>query len=67
MIKEKMEQTRTFTFKKPSRAEIQKNIRNLDISKVCQENDIPTKIIKENCEIFAILVIISKKLKFLIC
>ena len=53
MIKEKMEQTKTFTFKKPSRAEIEKNIRNLDISKACQENDIPTKIIKENCEIFA--------------
>ena len=53
MIKEKMEQTKTFTFKKPNRAEIEKNICNLDISKAGQENDIPTKIIKENCEIFA--------------
>ena len=53
MIKEKMEQSKTFTFKKPNRAEIEKNVRNLDISKACQENDIPTKIIKENFEIFA--------------
>ena len=47
MIKEKMEQSKTFTFKKPNRAEIKKNIRKLDISRACQENDIPTKIIKE--------------------
>ena len=53
MIKKKIEHTETFTFQKANRAEIEKNNRNLDISKACQENDIPTKIIKEHIEIFA--------------
>ena len=53
MIKKKIEHSETFKFQKANRAEIEKNIRNLDISKVCQENDIPTKIIKEHIEIFA--------------
>ena len=48
-----MEKSKTFTFQEPNRAEIEKNILNLDISKGCQENDTPTKIIMENFEIFA--------------
>ena len=53
MIEEKIEHSETFTFQKANSAEIEKNIRNLDILKACQENYIPTKIIKENIEIFA--------------
>ena len=30
-----------------------KKILNLDVKKACQDTDIPTKIIKENCDIFA--------------
>ena len=33
--------------------DISRAINNLDKSKACQENYIPTKIIKENCDIFA--------------
>ena len=37
-----------FSFSHVEKAEIRKEIRNLNIHKACQETDIPTKIIKEN-------------------
>lgn len=43
----------TFKFKNISLDEIKREIRNLDINKACQDTDIPTKIIKENSDIFA--------------
>ena len=33
--------------------EIKKKILNLEVKKACQDTDIPTKIIRENCDIFA--------------
>ena len=33
--------------------ESKKKIINLDVKKACQDTDIPTKIIRENCDIFA--------------
>ena len=33
--------------------EIKKKILNLGVNKACQDTDIPTKIIRENCDIFA--------------
>ena len=38
----------TFHFKKTSCNEVEKIITNLDIKKSCQQEDIPTKIIKLN-------------------
>ncbi|XP_057299404.1 uncharacterized protein LOC130630024 [Hydractinia symbiolongicarpus] len=37
-----------FSFNHVEKAEIRREIRNLNIHKACQETDIPTKIIKEN-------------------
>ena len=42
-----------FKFNSISKAEIEKEILNLDLSKTCQDSDIPTKVIKSNSEIFA--------------
>ena len=42
-----------FRFQDVNLDDISREINNLDKSKACQENDIPTKIIKENCDIFA--------------
>ena len=33
--------------------EIKKKIQNFDVKKACQDTDISTKIIRENCDIFA--------------
>ena len=40
-------------FKKPSSTEVENVINNLSIGKVCQKDDIPTKVIKMNRDIFA--------------
>ena len=42
-----------FTFSKIQRDEILSDILKLETSKACQATDIPTKIIKENADIFA--------------
>ena len=41
-----------FSFRCVDRGEILKEILNLDASRVCQDSDIPTRIIKENTDIF---------------
>ena len=41
-----------FKFNSISKAEIEKEILNLDSSKACQDSDIPTKVIKLNSDIF---------------
>ena len=41
-----------FSFSCVNREEISKEILNLDVSKACQDSDIPSKIIKENADIF---------------
>ena len=51
-ISNKTKTNSSFTFHQPSRREIEKQIQNLDVLKACREDDIPTKIIKENSEIF---------------
>lgn len=43
----------SFSFQKIERSEILQIISELDPKKAIQSNDIPTKMIKENCEIFA--------------
>ena len=43
----------TFSFSKVNHEEIVKEIKNLDTSKASQVSDIPTKIIKTNCDIFS--------------
>ena len=42
-----------FSFSKVAKEEIFREILNLDVSKACQDTDIPSKIIKENADIFA--------------
>ena len=42
-----------FSFSKIQRDEIFSDILKLETSKACQATDIPTKIIKENADIFA--------------
>ena len=44
---------RPFSFSKINREEILGEILKLETSKACQDTDIPTKIIKENADIFA--------------
>jgi len=51
-----MEDPKNFKFQKTNRSEIEKEILNLGLKKARQENDIPTKIIKENTKIFAKLI-----------
>ena len=41
------------SFSKKAKEEIIRDILNLDVSKACQNTDIPSKIIKENVDIFA--------------
>ena len=41
------------SFSKKAKEEIIRDILNLDVSKACQNTDIPSKIIKENANIFA--------------
>ena len=42
-----------FLFTGIDKEEILKEIQNLDASKACQDTDVPTKILKENADIFA--------------
>ena len=42
-----------FSFSKVVKEEIFREVLNLDVSKACQDTDIPSKIIKENADIFA--------------
>ena len=41
-----------FKFNSISKAEIEKEILDLDSSKACQDSDLPTKVIKSNSDIF---------------
>ena len=41
-----------FSFRDVSLDEITKEIRRLDVKKACQNTDIPTKVIKNNSDIF---------------
>ena len=43
----------SFSFSHVEIEDMEKEIRNLDPSKSAQGSDIPTKVIKENCDIFA--------------
>ena len=47
------EHHKNFSFSEISYETVFKEIKKLDTSKACQEIDIPTKIIKENADIFA--------------
>ena len=42
-----------FRFRHVSLHEIPKEIKRLDVKKACQDTDIPTKVIKNNSDIFA--------------
>ena len=42
----------SFSFSKVAKEEIFSEVLNLDVSKACQDTDIPSKIIKENADIF---------------
>ena len=48
-----------FSFSKINREEILGEILKLETSKACQDTDIPTKIIKENADIFADILLAS--------
>ena len=52
-IKRKLESGPVFTFNRVTKEDVIKEINNLDASKASQEDDIPTKIIKENSDIFS--------------
>ena len=51
-IKRKNKSSPVFTFNHVTKENVINEIRNLGTSKVSQENDIPTKTIKENPDIF---------------
>ena len=53
VCKERKKKHSAFSFSKVAKEEIFKDILNLDVSKACQNTDIPFKIIKENADIFA--------------
>ena len=53
-IRNKCNRTPDFIFPNVSAEEITKEIRKLDPSKASHDNDIPTKIIKENADIFSL-------------
>ena len=52
-IKNNVRHDKSFAFDPITLREIENEIQNLDLSKVVQETDIPSKIIKENSDIFA--------------
>ena len=52
-IKRKLKSGPVFTFNHITKEDVIKEINNLDASKASQEDDIPTKIIKENSDIFS--------------
>ena len=51
-IKRKLKSGPVFTFNHITKEDVIKEIKNLDVSEASQEVDIPTKIIKENSDIF---------------
>ena len=53
VCKERKKKHAAFSFSKEAKEEIFRDILNLDVSKACQDTDIPSKIIKENADIFA--------------
>ena len=50
-MKEETESTSIFTFDDITKEDVMKELKDLDNSKASQENDFPTKIIKENADI----------------
>ena len=52
-IKRKIESCPVFTFNHIMKEDVIKEIKNLDASNASEEDDIPTKIIKENSDIFS--------------
>ena len=52
-IKRRIRSGPVFTFNHITKEDVIKEINNLDASKASQEDDIPTKIIKENSDIFS--------------
>ena len=53
VIKSRKKEEQTFTFNYVSYEEVLNKIRKLQITKATQQNDIPTKILKGNSEVFA--------------
>ena len=53
VCKERKRKHATFSLSKEAKEEIFRDILKLDVSKTCQDTDIPSKIIKENADIFA--------------
>ena len=53
VIKSRKKEEQTFTFSYVSYEEVLNKIRNLQNKKTTQQNDIPTKILKENSEVLA--------------
>ena len=53
VIKRKTKSCPIFTFNDITKGDVTKDIKNLDDSKASQEDDIPTKRIKENSDIFS--------------
>ena len=53
VIKSRKKEEQTFTFSYVSYEEVLNEIRKLQTTKTTQQNDIPTKILKKNSEVFA--------------
>ena len=53
VINESINEKSIFKFQLVSIDEVENEISSLDVNKSCQENDIPTRVIKENSDIFA--------------
>ena len=58
-VKFLQEKCLSFSFSKIKRENILQEILKLEASKTCQDTDIPTKIIKENADIFADILLAS--------
>ena len=54
VCKNKSNKQPSFSFSQASRDKILKEILSLDTTKACQDTDIPTKILKENADIFSL-------------
>ena len=62
--KKKPNQNKTFYLQEVNSGDVEKEILKLDKSKASQKNDIPTRIIKENIDIFADLKSVIKSSNF---
>ena len=58
-IKRRIKSGPVFTFNHITKEDVIKEIKNLDTSKASQEDDVPTKIIKENSDIFSNFIYLS--------